>query len=189
MKEYSEKEIRILDVAGEMFAEKPFHKVLLSDVAKAASVGKGTLYLYFSSKEDLYFAVLYREFLILVSKLSKYMDNDMQPDEKLSCIIKELLMHMARKAANVELMGRVILCPKDEDWEEIKKKLWGIIENVIVEGSEVGIFKTESPALEAVYITGMIRSACLFKLNGFSKEEIYNHVSSFIFKGLGYCPE
>ena len=57
MKEYGDKEQRILDTAADLFARQPFHKVLLSDVARVASVGKGTLYLYFKSKEDLYFAV------------------------------------------------------------------------------------------------------------------------------------
>lgn len=42
---------RILDVAADLFANKPFHEVKLEDIAARARVGKGTLYLYWSSKE------------------------------------------------------------------------------------------------------------------------------------------
>jgi len=38
------KRIKILSVAAEKFASQPFHKVLLSKVAEAAGVGKGTSY-------------------------------------------------------------------------------------------------------------------------------------------------
>ena len=44
----------IIDTAARFFATQPFHKVRLDDVAAAAQVGKGTLYIYFKSKEDLY---------------------------------------------------------------------------------------------------------------------------------------
>ncbi len=44
----------ILDVALELFAEKGYHAVAMQEVADRAEVGVGTLYNFFSSKEDLY---------------------------------------------------------------------------------------------------------------------------------------
>jgi len=49
---------RILDAAVEVFSERGFHLATVSDVARAARVGKGTLYLYFDSKEALLVALL-----------------------------------------------------------------------------------------------------------------------------------
>ncbi|HEX9392938.1 MAG TPA: TetR/AcrR family transcriptional regulator [Usitatibacteraceae bacterium] len=50
--------------ALELFVEKGFSATRLDDVAKRAGVSKGTLYLYFDSKEDLFKAVV-REGIVL----------------------------------------------------------------------------------------------------------------------------
>jgi len=48
----------LLAAALDLFVERGFAATRLDDVAKAAGVSKGTLYLYFSSKEDLFKAVV-----------------------------------------------------------------------------------------------------------------------------------
>ena len=48
----------ILDAALALFAERGFAATKLDDVAAAAGIGKGTVYLYFPTKEDLFRAVV-----------------------------------------------------------------------------------------------------------------------------------
>lgn len=48
----------LMDAALDLFVEKGFAATRLDDVAKRAGVSKGTLYLYFDSKEDLFKAVV-----------------------------------------------------------------------------------------------------------------------------------
>jgi AcrR family transcriptional regulator len=48
----------ILDAALELFVEKGFAATRLEDVAQRAGVSKGTVYLYFDSKEDLFKSVV-----------------------------------------------------------------------------------------------------------------------------------
>lgn len=48
----------LADAALELFAEKGFAATRLEDVAARAGVSKGTLYLYFDSKEELFKAVI-----------------------------------------------------------------------------------------------------------------------------------
>jgi AcrR family transcriptional regulator len=47
----------ILAAAAQVFAAKGYAATRIIDVARAAQVGKGTIYEYFSSKETLFFAV------------------------------------------------------------------------------------------------------------------------------------
>ena len=49
----SDKRERILNAAVKVFARSGFHATRVSDVAKAAGVADGTIYLYFTSKEHL----------------------------------------------------------------------------------------------------------------------------------------
>ena len=48
-----EKRQRILEGAIRAFAASGFHRTRVSDVAKAAGVADGTIYLYFEGKDDL----------------------------------------------------------------------------------------------------------------------------------------
>ncbi len=47
----------LIHAAIEMFAQKGFHETKMQDIADYAAVGKGTLYEYFETKEDLFLAV------------------------------------------------------------------------------------------------------------------------------------
>ena len=48
----------ILDAARKVFAEKGFSETTMDQVAECAGIAKGTLYLYFRSKRDIYMAAL-----------------------------------------------------------------------------------------------------------------------------------
>jgi len=49
-----EKKKKILKAALDIFAEKGYHTTRMADVAKGAEMGKGTIYEYFRSKEELF---------------------------------------------------------------------------------------------------------------------------------------
>ncbi len=51
------KQAAILGAALAVFSEKGFAAAKIIDIAKAANVGKGTIYEYHKSKEDLFFAL------------------------------------------------------------------------------------------------------------------------------------
>jgi TetR/AcrR family fatty acid metabolism transcriptional regulator len=52
-----EKRPLILRAATEVFAKQGFNSVTVADIADHAGIGKGTVYEYFSSKDELLFAV------------------------------------------------------------------------------------------------------------------------------------
>ena len=47
----------LVEAAAEVFAKQGFAKTRVADISECAGVGKGTVYEYFSSKEELFFAV------------------------------------------------------------------------------------------------------------------------------------
>src|SRR5262245_5393350 len=51
---HDDKRQRILAAATAVFAERDFHRVQVSEVASRAGVGKGTVYLYFPTKDALH---------------------------------------------------------------------------------------------------------------------------------------
>jgi TetR/AcrR family transcriptional regulator len=51
----------ILAAAKELFAQLPYHEINLTQVAEKAGVVKGTLYLYFKTREDLFLELMGQE--------------------------------------------------------------------------------------------------------------------------------
>ncbi|EEX08634.1 transcriptional regulator, TetR family domain protein [Ruegeria lacuscaerulensis ITI-1157] len=61
---------RILDAAMACFLERGYHAATMQDVAGQAGLAKGTLYLYFQSKEEMLLALLQRYFDDIRARIS-----------------------------------------------------------------------------------------------------------------------
>jgi AcrR family transcriptional regulator len=57
-REYLVHRVEILSAAEKVFAAKGFFLTTMSDIAREAEFGTGTLYKYFRSKEELYFTLI-----------------------------------------------------------------------------------------------------------------------------------
>lgn len=53
----AEKRKRIISSAAKVFAKNGFHATKIQDIADTATIGKGTVYEYFATKDDLFLAV------------------------------------------------------------------------------------------------------------------------------------
>ena len=72
----------IIDAAERVFFEKGHEIATMDDVANEAELSKGTLYLYFKNKEDLYLAIHLRGNKILHSLFEKAVKNEKSGIEK-----------------------------------------------------------------------------------------------------------
>jgi TetR/AcrR family fatty acid metabolism transcriptional regulator len=83
-----EKKAEILRAAMQVFSQKGVAKTKIIDIAKSARVGKGTIYEYFGSKEDIFreaFEKVYYESERLLEEAIVSTDD---PEEKLKYIIQ-----------------------------------------------------------------------------------------------------
>lgn len=65
----------LLEAALDLFVERGFAATRLDDVAKAAGVSKGTLYLYYKSKEDLFKAVVRENMVPMIGEAEGIIEN------------------------------------------------------------------------------------------------------------------
>ena len=61
----------IRDAAVKVFAAKGYHTATVSEVAEVANVGKGTVYFYYASKEDLLLEILVYHFDQMMSVIEQ----------------------------------------------------------------------------------------------------------------------
>lgn len=71
-----EKRARILLAAETAFTQKPYHEISMAGIAREANVAKGTLYLYFETKEDLFLAFYEEAFARWGNIFSKTLSQD-----------------------------------------------------------------------------------------------------------------
>src|SRR5215471_16433596 len=67
---------RILDAAAELIVRWGYKKTTIDDIARQAGVAKGTIYLHWKTREDLFMALLTREDLKLVEDIKQRIAND-----------------------------------------------------------------------------------------------------------------
>ena len=80
-----EKEIRrndIIDAAERIFFSKGYNNATMDDVAKEAEFSKRTVYVYFNSKEQIYFEIMTRGYKLLISRLK----DDLQKEKDCNAI-------------------------------------------------------------------------------------------------------
>ncbi len=79
---------RILDAAMRLLLEKGYTKTTMSLVAREASVGRGTVYWHFTSKDDLFFNLLERETEKIEGDMPRLLETDMPAIVKLETLIR-----------------------------------------------------------------------------------------------------
>ena len=72
----SERAERILDAAAELLLRAGYRRTTIEDVAERADVGKGTVYLHWKNREELFLAVLLRESVRNLEDLVAAIDAD-----------------------------------------------------------------------------------------------------------------
>lgn len=90
---------RILDAAGELLQRWGYKRVTIDDVAREAGIGKGTVYLHWRTREDLFEAVLQREMLGLADDLIAAIRDDPEL----------VLLHRMGRFAFAGVIGRPLL--------------------------------------------------------------------------------
>jgi AcrR family transcriptional regulator len=82
----------LVDVARQLFAKNGIANTTMNDIALASGKGRRTLYTYFKSKDDIYYAVIESELERLSDKLDEVAAKKMRPLDK---IIELIYTHLS----------------------------------------------------------------------------------------------
>ena len=101
-----DKRERILAAATAVFAERDFHQVLVSEVASRAGVGKGTVYLYFPTKDHLHRGALEASLERVAAEVEGAAAADAPAGEVLRQIVAVILRFFWRRQHLLTLVQR-----------------------------------------------------------------------------------
>jgi len=156
-----QKRQEILKAAAIVFAKSGFQKTLVDDIAGQAGIGKGTIYRYFKSKDDLYFSILDQAVEDLLACLSQALKDKTPPVQKL----RQMMLAMAGLFHKNRNLFKLIAETDARDLHKRhkyihlqNKKIIDIIAKVIEKGIKEGYFIKENPRLLAIQLAVMARS-------------------------------
>src|ERR1700720_2246812 len=189
--EETPKRERILGAALKLFAHEPYQAVTMDRVAVAAGVAKGTLYLYFPSKDALYLGVLsdgldtaYRTYqasadpkLPVVERMRRSIAVAVEFYDQRRDFLQFFAMEEPRLS---EARNRII--------EGSRERGFNFFASLIEEGIRVGVFTRIDPRLATLTIQGAIRSLLLYYGPGRPVAEISRELGNLILRSLGADP-
>jgi len=139
----------ILRAAIDVFAERGFFNAQVADVARAAGVAAGTVYLYFKSKDDLLVSIFERSMREGLAKGRAAVAQPCDPRERLLRLARA---HLARLGhdRNLAIVFQVELRQSTKFMERFSATLLrdylGLIREAIADGQREGLFRADVKA-------------------------------------------
>lgn len=156
----------ILRCAAVAFSERPFHEVLTEQISERLGIGKGTLYRYFGSKEELYFASILEGLRGLEDALVEVLRRPAPLERVIEELAATLIRYFWEHRDFFVLFHRheARLDPRQrEDWQKRREELVAAVASRL--GRELrgrGVRQVD-PRLAAEMFFGMVRAVCLHR--------------------------
>jgi TetR/AcrR family fatty acid metabolism transcriptional regulator len=151
---------RILRAAVDVFAEHGYFNAKVAQIAKAAGVADGTIYLYFDGKEDLLITIFREHTRNYLRSLEQSLANINKAEERLKVAVRHHLETLGRDRAlavvsQVELRHSLKFLSLFSQ-EEVKDYL-NVIRKIVEHGQAEGSFRRNiHPQLVAKAIFGVL---------------------------------
>ncbi|WP_448205572.1 TetR/AcrR family transcriptional regulator [Azospirillum sp. sgz302134] len=154
----------ILAAAAALFAERAYADVQVDEVAKAAGVGKATLYRYFPSKEDLYLESLGRALDELDDRLDAPAPAEAAPRDRLCAMVSALIDTLGEQLPTLKLLGGDHSDLAEQGRRLLRRRTARIaaaLRAVLEAGAAAGQFRAVDTELTPILIIGMVRGAIM----------------------------
>lgn len=136
----------ILSSARTLFSEKGYDETAVEEICALAGVAKGTFFYYFESKQFIVRYILSMQMEEYRGKLSEQIDTFKDAISKMEYFISAFI-----ELSDIGTEPETYFKAKDSDWfksvinEERMKALYPLLDDIVNEGIEQGVFKVKNP--------------------------------------------
>lgn len=159
------KRSQIIRATEKLFTGKRVHEITMDEVAKAAGVGKGTLYQYFENKDELFFQTMMAGFDDLCASVRQQVQAGTSSRTQLLSVAEAVTKFFAGRRQFFRMMqaeeGRMPWCegPLRDRFMAQRRKLVEAIAVVMRTGMTDGTLRRDIPAEAlAILLMGMLRA-------------------------------
>jgi len=156
-----DKEEAIIAAASTLFPVKGFHATTMEDIAQEAGIGKGTIYEYFRSKEELFQQMILEGLNRYANMVEEGLQKGTTPEEKLREFVRvntrffQQHQHMYRMISSEMDQPIHPACDVKEHLLRIRKWLLKRLEDILKEGMKEGTFAEGNTYYLAAILIGM----------------------------------
>jgi AcrR family transcriptional regulator len=172
-REREQRREEILNAAQRVFFEKGLQTATMDDIAESAELSKGTLYLYYKSKEDLYLAVMTRGMELLCGVFAEAISTDQSTLEHIKNLgiayydFFESRRHYFRmfsffqhpefhKQVSSEMLNACTL---------ENQKIWKLVVDLLDKGIEEGLLRSDLYPAEMAVMLWLSLTAILVRID------------------------
>ena len=162
-----ERRQQLLDAAQRVFSQKGYHATTVDDITRAAGVAKGTFYLYFDEKREIYYEVI-RAFLQVIKDIGRSIAREVRTPAEFLARAEQAARELVRVFAAHRELARLASRESmglDDRLEGMLRDFYRELAEVEAEnirlGIEIGMFRPVHPLLCAYAHIGMIERVLL----------------------------
>jgi TetR/AcrR family fatty acid metabolism transcriptional regulator len=156
---------KIIHAALKVFAKKGFFEATVDDIAKAAGVAKGTIYLYFNDKSSIYFSSIDEHFTEILQFISDIEKRGISSDQKLREIALEMLDYMHHIHTSSPIFFIEDKHFSDKMMKDLRAAIWPKVDQLIMKighivrkGIDTGEFRNIDHETVALHFLNMVRA-------------------------------
>jgi AcrR family transcriptional regulator len=174
----------ILRCAAEVFSERPYHEVPIDDISARLRIGKGTLYRYFASKEELYFASIVDGLEGMQVAIDETLRQAAPLDRIIEALARTIIGYFWGRRDFLVLLHRheARLDPTERaEWQKGREELIATV------GSRVALELCDDridPRLAVEMFFGMLRAVCLYRDESARIEDLARLVTKVFLNGV-----
>lgn len=150
------RESEILDVALDVFAEHGFRKASVEDIAGRLAISPGALYRYAADKRDLYRKAVARGFGLWQASVAEAVAAEVDHVSRFRVACRSAFGYLAREPRLRRILSRdPALFPffeADDPFAEINKASVDLLEGIIRDGVQAGVFSSQGEARAAARV-------------------------------------
>lgn len=183
---------QILDAALKVIVSKGYEGSSMTDIVQKSKMSKGAIYWYFTSKKEVYLALVNH----WVHYYSPTLNHIVEEDQPASVQLKELFNYFITQYEKDQTVFKAVavfwsLAGRDNDFKEkfdkVYSEFFALIEKIIIKGVESKEFKNVDTKIAALSIMVNIESTiwfALFENYGISAAKYMATITDFILAGL-----
>ena len=186
-KKTNETRVAIIRCAAAIFSEREFHEVLTDDIAQRMGIGKGTIYRYFSSKEELYLAAIGEGLGGLHAAVTTVLQQDAPMATTVEAVVRTMINYFWRQRDFFVLLHRLEqkLKPRERaEWREHRNEVVAMIRRVIEHAAARGEISRVNARLAVEVLFGMIRGVCVYRAESDRPEDLTRLVTTIFLRGV-----
>lgn len=177
----------IRKTAANLFSQKSYHDVTMDDIAEKVGVAKGTIYLYFDSKENLYLEILEETYEEIEAILERETAKSDPAPEKLKKVLGLIFDFYLQNLDVLRILSRDethLIREHFEFTEHWRLRRIKLYRKILEKGINEGSFRSSNTELTALIIFGLVRSVMFYYKTDSSAEDFTEEVYSMISEGI-----